>query len=247
MNDVFAAHLRDLSEKADRTGRFTFTDFLNLDEQNTLNSMKRELVCYSLFGGTEGCERLMARFGDADEMGYDVGFPIACILISPLQQKFADELTHRDILGALMHLGIERSCLGDIVLKDNVAWLFALERIAPYLCENLSTVKHTSVSCEITDALPEGALFRTESVNINVNSLRADCVIAAAYRLSRGNAEKLFAAQKVFVDGRMIPSGSFLLKPGNIVSVRGSGRFICRDVVNTTKKGRLIAVIEKYV
>ena len=247
MDDVFAAHLRDLSQKADRTGRCTFTDFLNLDEQNTLNSVKRELIPYTLFGGAAGCERMIARFGDPEEMGYEVPFPIACVKISPLQQKFADELTHRDILGALMHLGIERSCLGDIVLRDNVAYLFALERIAPYLCENLSTVKRTSVACEITDDLPGGTLFRTETVSLNVNSLRADCVVAAAYNLSRGNTEKLFAAQKIFVDGKLLLSGAVPLKEGNIVSVRGTGRFIYRTTTGNSKKGRLFITIEKYV
>ncbi len=247
MDDVFAAHLRDLSHKADRANRFTFTDFLNLDEQNTLNALRRELTPFACFGGTNGCERVIARFGDTQELGYEAPFPIACVRISPLQQKFSDELTHRDILGALMSLGIERSCLGDIVLRDNVAWLFALERIAPYLCGNLSTVKHTTVSCEITGELPEGALFRTETVSLNVNSLRADGVVAAAYNLSRGNAEKLFAAQKVFVDGKLLMSGAAQLKEGNTVSVRGFGRFVYREVTGNSKKGRLFITIERYV
>ena len=247
MDDVFAAHLRDLSQKADRTGRFTFTDFLNLDEQNTLNALKKELIRYDCFGGTRGCERVIARFGDPEETGYEEPFPVVCVKISPLQQKFADELTHRDILGALMSLGIERSCLGDIVLRDNVAYLFALERIAPYLCDNLTQVKHTSVSCGTTEDLPEGALFRTEEVTLNVNSLRADGVIAAAWRLSRGNAEKLFEAQKVFVDGKLLPSGATTLKEGNTVSVRGFGRFIYKTVAGNSKKGRLFITIEKYL
>ena len=247
MDDVFAAHLRDLSEKADKSGRYTFTDFLNLDEQNTLDSIKRELTPFECFGGTEGCERVAARFGDREANGYEQDFPIVCVKVSPLQQKFADELTHRDILGALMHLGIERSCLGDIVLRNNVAYLFALERIAPFICDNLSTVKHTSVSCEITRTLPEGALYRTEPVSLNVSSLRADCVVAAAYRLSRGAAEKLFAAQKVFVDGKLVQSGASLLKEGNIVSVRGSGRFIYRGTTGNSKKGRLFITIERFI
>lgn len=247
MDDVFAAHLRDLSDKADRTGRYSFTDFLNLDEQNTLSVIKRELIPYSLFGGAEGCERVIARFGDTAERGYEEAYPIACVKISPLQQKFADELTHRDILGALMHLGIERSCLGDIILRNNEAYLFTLTRIAPYICDSLSTVKHTSVSCEITETLPDGALFRKETVRLNVTSLRVDCVVASAYNLSRGAAEKLFDAQKVFIDGKMLLSGATVLKEGNVVSVRGYGRFIYRKVEGTSKKGRLFIFIEKYV
>ena len=247
MDELFSAHIRDLSNRAERSGRYTFTDFLNLDEQNTLSSLTKELTKYVCFGGTDGCERVIARFGSPDEIGYEQSFPIVCVKISPLQQKFADELSHRDVLGALMHLGVERSCLGDIVLRDNVAYLFALERIAPYLCENLSTVRHTSVSCETTETLPEGSLFRTETVSLNVPSLRVDCVTAAAYRLSRGSAEKLFDAQKVFINGRLTLSGAALLKESDIVSVRGFGRFIYRTVTGNSKKGRLFITIERYL
>ena len=151
------------------------------------------------------------------------------------------------ILGALMHLGIERSCLGDIVLRDNVAYLFALERIAPYLCDSLAQVKHTSVACEAAAELPEGPLFRTEEVSLNVNSLRADCIVAAAYNLSRGNAEKLFAAQKVFINGRLTLSGAATLKEDDAVSVRGCGRFVYRETTGSSKKGRLFVTVERYV
>ena len=246
MDEILLHHLKDLSEKADRSGRYTFTDFLNLDEQNTLQSARRELTRYECFGGTEGCERVMARFGNADEMGYEEPFPIACVKINPLQQRFADELSHRDILGAVMNLGIERGCVGDIVLRDNVAYLFALERIAPFICENLTRVRHTSVCAAVTEDLPGGALFRTEPVRLNVTSLRTDCVVAALYHLSRGNAEKLFAAQKVFINGRLC-AGSAQLKEGDIVSVRGSGRFAFAAVTGSTKKGRNVITVDRYI
>lgn len=247
MDELLLHHFKDLSQRADRSGKYTFTDFLNLDEQNALQSAKRELGHYACFGGTDGCERVVVRFGNPDDLGYEVDFPIVCVKIAPLQQKFADELSHRDILGALMNLGIERSCLGDIVLRDNVAYLFALERIVPFICGNLIKVKHTSVSCEPTEDLPQGTLFKTEEVRLNVNSLRADCVVAAAFNLSRGNTEKLFAAQKVFLDGKLTMSGGTTLKEDQTVSVRGFGRFIYKTVVGNSKKGRFFIVIEKYV
>lgn len=247
MEDAFFSHLQDLSDRADRTGTFQFTDFLNLDEQNTLARSRTELIRYTLFGGAGGCERVMARFGDPEEFGYETPFPIVCVRIAPLQQKFADELSHRDVLGALMNLGVERECLGDIVMRDNVAYLFALEHIAPYLCDHLTKVKHTSVSCEPAESLPEGPLFRTEQVNLNVSSLRVDCVVAAVYKMSRGNAEKLFAAQKVFIGGRLCPSGAVQLKEGDTVSVRGFGRFIYRNVTGSSKKGRSFVCVEKYI
>ena len=237
---------RQLGSKLIFDGRIlhVYDDAVELPNGQTAS---RELIRYECFGGVAGCERVMARFGNPEELGYETPFPITCVKISPLQQKFADELSHRDILGAVMNLGIERGCLGDIVLRDNVAYLFATERIAPFICENLTKVKHTSVKCEVTDAPPEGELFRTETMTVNVSSLRADCVVAAVWRLSRGSAEKLFAAQKVFVNGRLTESGSGQLKENDIVSVRGTGRFVYKAVSGNSKKGRLFIEIEKYV
>ena len=146
-----------------------------------------------------------------------------------------------------MNLGIERSCLGDIILRNNIAYLFALERIAPFICDNLIKVKHTSVACEITEQLPEGSLFKTEEVRLNVNSIRADCVVAAAFNLSRGNTEKRFSAQKVFLNGKLTMSGGSALKEGQTVSVRGFGRFIYKNIEGSSKKGRSFILIEKYI
>ena len=96
--------------------------------------MENELsyVTVTAYGGTNDCERVMLRFGDGELCGYDEEFPIVCIEISPVSEKFGEALTHRDYLGALMNLGIERSTFGDIVIKDKRAFLFCSEKMAPY-------------------------------------------------------------------------------------------------------------------
>lgn len=65
----------------------------------------------TLYGGREEAERKILRFGSEAELGYEQPFPICCIRIRPLSAKFADKLSHRDYLGALMNLGIERSTM----------------------------------------------------------------------------------------------------------------------------------------
>ncbi|MFR8392603.1 MAG: YlmH/Sll1252 family protein, partial [Pilosibacter sp.] len=76
--------------------------------------------------------------------------PFVCLKIVPANRRFAEELTHRDYLGAIMNLGIERAMIGDIVLQDGNAWAFVMEKMSRYLAENLTMIRHTSVVTEIT-------------------------------------------------------------------------------------------------
>ena len=115
----------ELAERSYQKNVYVFTDFLNLSEQAVFFEQERELsyAGYTLWGGTESSERRMLRFGTEELLGYEEPFPITCIRIRPAAKKFAEDLNHRDFLGALMHLGIERSVLGDICLRDQEAYL----------------------------------------------------------------------------------------------------------------------------
>lgn len=241
--------LTELAEKSYGQGTYTFTNFLGLAEQDVLCRLERDIrhVPKTLFGGADGCQRVMVRFGSEDLCGYEMPFPIVCLKAAPTAPKYADKLTHRDILGALMNLGITREQVGDIVLRDNVAYLFATEKIAPYLVENLTKAKHTQLTVTVVDELPEGALFTLESRQCVVSSERIDGVVAHVYKYSRTQVNELFRAGKVFLNGRCCESTSTLLKQGDTVSVRGEGRFIYKGAIRTTKSGNLSVEIDVYV
>lgn len=98
---------------------------------------------------------------------------------APLSQKFADKLLHRDFLGSLMGLGIKRSVLGDIVVKNNTGYIFCLDSIADYVVQNLDKVRHTCVKCRVVQNLPAGAVAEPEEKEIIVASLRLDVLAAA--------------------------------------------------------------------
>ena len=246
MDNVFANHLRDLSLSALNSAKFTFTSFLSLDQLSTLKALERELGYFSLFGGQDGCERVIARFGSPSELGYEVDFPIECILVKPKLKKFADELSHRDFLGALMNLGIERACIGDIIVKDSIAYVFALVKMADFICDNLTKVKHTVVFAEKSFLSKQEVLFTLEDKTVIVSSLRLDCVISALYNFSRNDSSTLFADKKVFVQGKVCENLSHQVKQGEVISVRGEGRFIIDSVSGQTKKGRLCLNLKIY-
>ncbi|MDO4294247.1 MAG: YlmH/Sll1252 family protein [Eubacteriales bacterium] len=245
---LFKKRMEELADRAWRQSLFVFTGFLSLAEQEVLwEAAAKTGVRVTLQGGAEFAERQMARFGDASELGYEEPFPIRCLFIEPLSEKFADAFTHRDFLGAVLNLGIDRSTVGDIFVEGKKAWLFCTEAIAPFLSENLVQVRHTRVRC--LPAAEGGTLpeRRFESRQENAASLRCDGIVAAVWRLSRSQSMTLVSQKKVYINGRLTENGSRLLKEGDVVSVRGMGKFIFRGEKHTTKKGRLVVEVDVFV
>lgn len=247
--ELLKKRFRELYEKADRGGYFTFTDFLGLSEQSALGEVSSKFRAASVtrFGGAVGAERVMVRFGDPEEIGYDLAFPIKCVKIEPLAQKFADKLTHRDFLGALMNLGIERCTLGDVIIRDNVGYVFATEEIAKFITGELSKVKRTDVRATEIDDVPSGELYKTEEKRIQLQSERLDAVIAKTYSLSRDDAQMLIKRSLVFVNGKETLSSSYTPKSGDKISVRGHGRLIYLGFDSTSRKGKLNVTVSVYV
>ena len=114
---LFKKRMTELSKKAYYRGILTFSDFLDLNEQTMLQSLslKDTGVSVKLWGGYETAERQMAAFVP-DAFCCEEDYPLSCLRIQPLNRKFSDKLTHRDYLGAILNLGIDRSKIGDILM-----------------------------------------------------------------------------------------------------------------------------------
>lgn len=248
--------LRDLRDRSYRNSQYTFTDFLGLADLSEFYDMTRlpssnplsiPAGSYKVYGGYEQAERCMIRFGDAAELLYEQEFPIVCICISPLQKKFADDLSHRDFLGALMNLGIERNELGDLLVKEAQCYLFSTEKMADYICKELTRVKHTSVMAVVS--APPKEIFEPTIIDktIQAKSQRIDGVVAKICNLSRSKTAELFMAKKVFVNGRLMENESRELKPEDVVVVRGFGKFVFKGCSGNTRKGNLIIDYQVYV
>ena len=249
MDDFIRKRLLDLAAQADRSSRYTFTDFLNEAEFAEFTAIRGQFPpCgYIVSGGHENSDRVMIRFGSEAQLGYDEPFPIVCIHIEPIVEKFAENLTHRDYLGALMHLGMDRTELGDILVSEKQAYLFCRDTMAEYICRNLERIRHTSVRCTVTDTPPELAAAKIERVSIQAASVRIDGVIAKLFHISRSDCIELFRAGKVFLDGALLENNSHMLKEGEKVSVRGFGKFQFAGESGTTRKGNLILNIDRFV
>ncbi len=236
--------LTELASRAWGRGAWVFSEFLTLPEQDVLLGLKLRYP-FELFGGLPTSERKIACFGSLELCGYEESPPVICLKIEPVQQKFADSLTHRDFLGALMSLGVRREVMGDIEIVDNVGYLFCLESIAGFIAENLASVRHTTVSVSPSPP-PEKLSAPPPVTELVVASERLDAAVAAVFRLSRSQAQELIEKEQVFISGRLPKSTGLDISPGAVVSVRHYGRFVYEGVARETKKGRLWILVRIY-
>lgn len=242
-NELVIKRFCELSTRAYERGYTTYTNFLNADEIGILYSSKAKLKTnYVLNGGYDNAERCVACFC---EKGEDFP-PIICIKIEPLQQKFADRLSHRDFLGSLMNLGIEREMLGDILIKDNTGYVFCLDKISDYIISELDKIKHTSVQCSKCDVVPDFINTLPDEEEYIVSSIRVDTVASAVFKISRNAISQMINQGNVYINSRPIYKDAILLKNGDTVTVRGKGKFIFSRIINETKKHKIVAGIMVY-
>ena len=240
------ARFRELAERASRIGRYVYSDFHSANGSALAYRAagNREV---KLFGGMEDAERQMVRFGDPEEIGYEEPFPIELLSVEPKQKKFSEALTHRDFLGALMSLGIEREMLGDLFVKDGSAYVFVCERMAAFVMEELKTVRHTAVTVAKLETVPEDIQPKIERETVTVSSLRLDGILARTFHLSRGDAKKLFEAERVFLNGHLCKNPEKEPAEGDRISLRGYGKIQYFGVRRVTNKDRLAVEVGRFV
>ncbi|MFA9463614.1 MAG: RNA-binding protein [Velocimicrobium sp.] len=245
--EIFCKRLKELAHQAYSQGICSYTSFLNLNELHLFYKVVSTIphISYQIFGGYKEAERRVICFYDDDSFT-NVSVPIVCLSILPNSLKYSESLSHRDYLGAILNLGIDRSKVGDILVQGKKAYLFCRKEIAPFICESLERIKHTNVTAQLIDFQEFEFEPETETISGTVTSVRLDRLLSLAFQSSRSSLTSLISAGKVFVNGKMILSNSFVPNEDDIISVRGMGRFVFKKIESQTKKDRYRIIIEKY-
>ncbi|MEI3266507.1 YlmH/Sll1252 family protein [Frisingicoccus sp.] len=235
-------HFYDLSERAYHQSRPCFSDFLDMNEQSLLLQYFQGPVHPTLYGGYDFAERKIAVFSELP-----VRYPLCWLEIRPVYPKYSEELGHRDFLGSILGLGLERNCIGDLLIENSTARILCLERVKGFLLQELTQVRHTMVQAQEIE-LPEVlARPKFDILHGTVSSLRLDAVISLAFHLSRSQSCSLIESGQVYINSRMNTSNGAVLKDGDMISVRHKGKFIFVDSKNKSKKNKCMVEIHKYV
>lgn len=243
----FLSHIKELARKSYEENRYMFTYFLDLEEQDILEQNTPALcfIAKKLWGGYAFAERKIAIFGSEEQFGYQAEPPIALLRIEPANLKFAEKLSHRDFLGSLLGLGIERKIIGDILVEDNIAYAYVHKSMVEFIKRELYKVKHTNVTVYVE----EKEIEREPSfldVGGFVPSFRLDALLSLAFRMSRKESSDYIKMKKVYRNSKLCVSPATFLSEGDIISVRGYGKFIFFEQGNTSKKGRHYVLLKKY-
>ena len=246
-DEFFLKRIRELANLSWQRDIVTFSDFLNLNEQNIVSSLKHQFpqIVMETSGGYENAERQMVAF-HPDALAFTWEYPIDCLRIEPKALKFSEELSHRDYLGALLNLGIERSKIGDLAVTDDSCLIFCHADMSDFIYKEFTRVRHTLISVEKMQLSEFHYMPERTEIKGNVSSIRLDSVLSSAFPMSRSKLVGYIEGGKVFVNGKMITSNGYRLKENDIISVRGMGRIQYDSVISETKKGRYFIRLYKY-
>ena len=242
---LFCSHIEDLIKRCEKKYIPQFTHYLDERQgmlvQQVMNRAGWE--DYLLFGGYEAASRcILGVFPPYHDVVTD-DFPI-----QPLTFVYRgeDSLTHRDFLGSLMALQIKREALGDILVGKGKTVVFTSPSIASFIQNELKKVG--SVGVKISEGMTEDFVVEQDFQTISgtVSSLRLDCVVSLATRLSREKSAQLIRSGLVMLDFVPCQQVDRLVKEGDRMSIRGHGKYNIGASDGFSKKGRIRLTVQKY-
>ena len=235
----FCRHIEDLIRSSQKHFCVKFSSFLTEREQQLAQMTADSMGCVcSFYGGYADASRKI--FAAAEVVDED--FPLGAVTFFFRKQ---DNLTHRNFLGTLMSLGINRDLIGDIRVGQGEAIIFVSSAAASLVLNEVTKIGkvgvraeegiHIEIPAQEYDVLPQ-----------TVSSLRADAVVSAVCGVSREKSSSLIRSGSVVLSGVQLDSVSDNIEVGEVFSIKGYGKYILSDIGNTTKKGKVHITIKKY-
>lgn len=229
------------------------TNFYNLNE---LSLIKENILKFinnaEIYGGYDNFDRNVLIIFPSKEKNNDeyitknIGNSICCIKV--IYDKYVtSKISHRDILGTILSLGINRNLIGNIYINDKYAHVVVKNEISDYIIKNIDKVKNTRVKLEKIDISKKIDIIDDGIEDtILVNSFRLDNVLSVYLKTSRSIACEYINQGKVFINWSEQNKIDKLVKIADVISIKGKGRIVIKEIKGITKKGKNILDIIKY-
>lgn len=234
--------------------KIEYTDFLDMYQVSLVENFLRKIniKTYQLYGGYEEAERkvLFVYPEKYDEKMLEKNYDkILKIVRVTLPEEEKGQYSHRNYLGGIVKLGLKREKVGDIIVQEQGADIITLEEFSGILKQELPSLtrfENSKINVEEIQNLQKREV-KVEQVKIIVPSLRLDNFVSDLARTSRSKAVQIMEQERVFVNGQNEKKASKQVKLGDIITIRGKGRFVIKEFNGTTRSGRTVVVVEKYV
>lgn len=247
-DQVLYDRLWEIACRAQYRSTPVFTRFLTPPEGELALALGNKAeVRAELYGGYMEAERQICAYYPQDEdMGYTaLAYPIKCLEIG-WNAKFASPPGHRDLMGSIMGLGIDRSYLGDLTIVGDKAYLFATNEMAQLVASQLESAGRTSVTASVLKEIPEMPLPEGETFADTVASMRLDSVLAAGLKMSRAKAAEVIRQGRAKINHQETDRIDQLVNVSDIISIRGFGRIRVEKVGMPTRKDRLPITLRRF-
>lgn len=241
-----AARVLDLAETVLKTRRPRATDFYDPYRCRLVVSIIEAApdLAAGVDGGYPGAERSRVLIYP-DFLVEEPGTGLAYLEIRG-NFRFG-RVNHRDYLGALLGLGLQRGKLGDILVHDSGAQVVAAREVAGYITAGLNSVGRVSVTVrEIGREALQPPVPEIREISVTVQSMRLDAVAAHGFGISRSKMVREIAAGKIFLNWRPCLDSSARVEPGDMISARGRGRVEVAETGGRTKKGRISLLLKRF-
>ncbi|MBR6510365.1 MAG: hypothetical protein IKT38_07150 [Clostridia bacterium] len=242
-SEIFPARIIDTLDICEKTNKPKFLGFLSAEEAVYAEKiLENRKASYSFFGGYDEAERVL--LGCFPEYITEQKFPITAITFS-FRKEYS--LTHRDFLGSLMALGIGRETVGDILVEPERAVAFVSDDITDYILNEVKKIGRVGVLVSIGASLPLPQKSSLAEFSCTVASGRLDCVVALLCNISRNEASQKIEFGLVSVNSVQTEKTTKQISSGDIITVRGKGKFIIESLCDKTRKNRIILKYKKYI
>ena len=241
-----AIKLVDLATQAVKSRKCKLGGFLSPFEQEMAGTIANSLgeLKVDFDGGFRGAERQRVAFCHEDFQGTP-NFEIA-VIKAEWNGEFS-RLGHRDVMGSVLGLGVDREVVGDIIATKDFAKIIVDKKLADWFAANLTQIGSTPVKTivdELESIAPKEE--RTKDIRATVASLRADSIAAAGFGMSRSRAAAEIAAEKIQLNWQTVKNASQSIKEGDVLSMRGRGRLEVTEIRGQTKKGRIGVILKRF-
>lgn len=247
------AKLLDKIKLSKSSNKIVNTEFLSIYKQEIMQRKLNELGVknYIFFGGYDEAEgKILIIYPEKFDM--DIVIKHLNNIIKVIKIKLPKELEgkyqHRDYLGSIMQMGLNRNRIGDIIVYDDRTYIIVLKENAEYLVNYISDLtKFRKSQIELVDYQKiEIKPIEYEEFNILINSMRLDNFVSEIVKISRSKTEELLRQEKIFIDAKTEIKASKIIKEKDILVIRGKGKFLIDKIIGENKKGKTIVSIKKY-